>query len=63
MNVQFKPTTRGFIEARVAEEITTLTASDPFGIDDPCPFNRNGHDPHASCGTVVCVHCAKIFWG
>jgi hypothetical protein len=37
------------------------TATDPFGIDDPCT-NATGHYPIASCGTVVCVHCAKVFW-
>lgn len=63
MNVQLNRKTRQFIEDFVAEEITTLTAPDPFGIDDPCPFSATGHDALASCGEVICVHCSKIFWG
>ncbi|WP_407146300.1 hypothetical protein [Bradyrhizobium sp. ORS 86] len=36
-------------------------ASDPFGIEC-CPVNRSGpHQMTASCGHVVCVHCARIF--
>ena len=61
--MNFARKTRQFIEDFVAEEIDTLTALDPFGIDDPCPGSATGHDPHMSCGTLVCVHCAKIFWG
>jgi hypothetical protein len=33
---------------------------DPFGVDQNC-LNRGGHQPIASCGEIVCVHCSKIF--
>ena len=42
--------------------IPLFTCGDPFGIDDPCPQNSSGHYAIASCGDVVCVHCAKVFW-
>lgn len=36
--------------------------ADPFGCDDPCPEHQGGpHVPHAQCGEVVCVLCAKVF--
>lgn len=44
------------ISARVRRE------ADPFRCDDPCPVNPAGHRTIASCGEVVCWHCAKIFW-
>lgn len=44
------------VSARVKREV------DPFLVDDPCPMNPTGHKPIASCGEVVCWHCAKIFW-
>jgi hypothetical protein len=34
---------------------------DPFGLDHDC-INPGGHDAIASCGEIVCVHCAKVFW-
>lgn len=38
-------------------------SQDPFGIDDPCNMSPSGmHQPFASCGEVVCFHCAKVFW-
>lgn len=49
----------------VAEEIIAIAnaASDPFGIDDPCPFNAGGiHRFIGSCGDVACAHCSKVAW-
>lgn len=47
---------------RVADDPAELVdPGDPFLIDDPCS-NAGGHYPVASCGAVVCVHCARIFW-
>lgn len=47
----------------VAEEIAFIERTfDPFGIDDPCPFNPGGHRFTGSCGDVVCVHCSKVVW-
>lgn len=34
---------------------------DPFGIALSCT-NPAGHQPTASCGEIVCVHCARVFW-
>lgn len=39
----------------------TCSAVDPFGIEVSCT-SQSGHYPIASCGAVVCVHCAKVFW-
>lgn len=48
----------------VAQEVAFANrAADPFGVNDPCPFNAGG--PHCfigSCGDVACVHCAKVVW-
>ncbi|MCS3725455.1 hypothetical protein [Bradyrhizobium betae] len=38
-----------------------LAGQDPFGLDNDC-LNPAGHDAIASCGAVVCPHCAKVFW-
>lgn len=39
-----------------------MAKQDPFLVDDPCSDNVEGlHDPVASCGEVVCRHCAKVF--
>lgn len=46
-------------EREIAE---ALRCADPFGIDDPCPFNPSGHRFIGSCGDVACVHCAKVAW-
>lgn len=62
MNIHIKPATRRFIDAFVAEEIETLTAPDPFLIDDPCPFSHAGHVPQWFHKEIVCVCCAKVFW-
>jgi hypothetical protein len=63
MNIQLKPETRRFIEDFVAHEITTLTALDPFGIDDPCPGSPDGHyQLWDGPRTLVCAHCAKVLW-
>lgn len=35
---------------------------DPFGLDDPCPRHRDGHEPIETEDAVVCAYCAKIFW-
>jgi hypothetical protein len=34
---------------------------DPFGIALHCT-NPAGHQPIASCGEIVCAHCARVFW-
>lgn len=62
MNLQPVITVR-FTDDPPLNEVETLTAIDPFGVDDPCPFSATGHDALASCGEVICVHCSKIFWG
>jgi hypothetical protein len=41
--------------------LPTCTPADPFLIDHDCS-NETGHQPIASCGAVVCVHCARVFW-
>lgn len=49
----------------VADEIATLDAStpqDPFGIDDPCPFNPAGHVRVRFHLEEVCAHCSKVMW-
>lgn len=44
------------------EEIAAVArVQDPFLLDNDC-FNPAGHDPIASCGEIVCSHCAKVFW-
>ncbi len=51
------------VEFITEREIADLLAPpDPFGIDDPCPYNPAGHRFIGSCGDVACVHCAKIVW-
>lgn len=62
MNIQLKPATRRFVERFVAEEITTLVAPDPFGIDDPCPGSPDGHYPVWDHRTLLCPHCSKVLW-
>ena len=63
MTIQLKPAPRRFIEDFVAEEITTLTPLDPFGIDDPCPQHPDGHFPiWGDRRTLVCAHCSKVLW-
>lgn len=60
LEVYERTTTRTY--ERVTDEPAELLApGDPFGIDDRCS-NETGHSPVASCGAVVCVHCAKVFW-
>ncbi len=55
-----RTTTRTFV--RDADEPAALTScADPFGVGDRCT-SVGGHYPIASCGAVVCVHCAKVFW-
>lgn len=49
-----------FIGEREIAEV--LRSADPFGIDDPCPFNPSGHRFFGSCGDIACVHCAKVAW-
>lgn len=36
-------------------------ATEPFSIEIIC-LNPAGHDAIASCGEIVCPHCARIFW-
>jgi len=44
----------------VAEEVGFVTrTADPFNVDHDC-LNPAGHDFVASCGEVVCCHCAKV---
>lgn len=51
------------IRRLIAEQAAFVARrADPFGIDDPCPLNPTGHQPHSSCGETVCFHCAKVFW-
>lgn len=38
-----------------------IRQADPFLIAHDCS-NPTGHDPIASCGEVVCAHCARVFW-
>ena len=56
----------GIVRRFVAEEMGTLTVHlftlDPFGVDDPCPFNPTGHVFIGSCGDVACIHCARVVW-
>jgi hypothetical protein len=64
-----QPTARNRVPAAVAvahfvgeqELASVFAAQDPFGIDHDC-LNPAGHDAIASCGAVVCPHCAKVFW-
>jgi len=37
------------------------TLPDPFLIDHGCD-NPQGHEAIATCGEIVCRHCAKVFW-
>ena len=51
------------VSAFVAEEVAFANrTSDPFWVDDPCPFNPTGHQFIGSCGDVACCHCAKVVW-
>lgn len=55
------------IEQAVEDQIAQLIdvhspPRDPFNVADRCEFNETGHQIIASCGSVVCVHCAKVFW-
>lgn len=34
---------------------------DLFGIELHCT-DIGGHRPIASCGEIVCAHCARVFW-
>lgn len=43
------------------ELVEALFGADPFLIDHDC-LNPSGHDAIASCGEIVCCHCAKVFW-
>jgi len=38
-----------------------IREQDPFGLAHGCT-NPAGHQPAASCGEIVCVHCGRIFW-
>ena len=62
--LQPTPLDRAAITAIVARavEITSLTCSDPFGIDDPCPGSPDGHYHLWDHQTLVCPHCAKVLW-
>jgi hypothetical protein len=48
--------------ALLLAENAPLTRTDPFLVDDPCPFSPAGHRFVGSCGDVACVHCAKVVW-
>ena len=60
------PVPRAIPVARFVSEreiAAVMRASDPFGVDDPCPFAPDGrHYGIGSCGEVACCYCAKIFW-
>lgn len=45
----------------IAAILAMLTPADPFGLDHDC-LNPTGHEFIASCGEVVCSHCARIAW-
>lgn len=47
-----------FLADEIAFENRTL---DPFRITHDC-LNVSGHHFIASCGDVVCCHCAKVVW-
>jgi len=49
--------------AFVAKEVAARenAARDPFGVNHDCR-NPAGHEFFASCGQVVCVHCARVAW-
>lgn len=51
---------RQFVAAPVIAAV--MRAQDPFGCDDPCPFNPTGHVFIGSCSDVVCCHCSKVAW-
>jgi hypothetical protein len=42
--------------------LDVTTPADPFGIDDPCPFNPDGHYPLRFHREIVCPHCSKVLW-
>lgn len=55
---------RGGEVARIvtpAELATIMREQDPFGLELHCT-NAGGHQPIASCGEIVCCHCARVFW-
>ncbi len=53
---------RDAVSRFLADELAfEIAAADPFRIDNDC-VNPAGHEPIASCGEVVCCHCARIFW-
>lgn len=63
---QPQPLTRAqalaILQPIASEEIATILAQqDVFQLDHDC-LNPAGHDAIASCGDVVCPHCAKVFW-
>lgn len=48
-----------FVGEREIGEV--MAAQDPFRLDHDC-ISPSGHDVIASCGEIVCRHCAKVFW-
>jgi hypothetical protein len=54
---------RQLVDGFIADELAVLAvpASDPFDIEHDCT-NPAGHATIASCGDIVCPHCAKVFW-
>lgn len=53
---------REHVGALMASEAAFIARTvDPFNVDNDC-INPAGHEPMASCGEVVCAHCARIFW-
>lgn len=50
------------IRRLIAEQAAFVArCGDPFGLDHDC-LNPQGHAFTASCGEVVCTHCARIAW-
>lgn len=50
------------VQALMASEAAFIArTSDPFNVDNSC-IAPQGHEPMASCGEIVCAHCARIFW-
>lgn len=52
----------GVVRVVTREEIARIEREqDPFGIELHCT-DIGGHRPIASCGEIVCAHCARVFW-
>lgn len=69
MSLRFQSAARRYVDHLVGEETERLDqdaafvnrTADPFLIEHGC-LNPAGHEAMASCGAIVCAHCAKVFW-